>query len=220
MSDDARAAMLARIRRAIADGAPRHGAHGVSAHDDAPALVRGVPLDAATCIARLVHRVEEYRAHVEVTTHDALPAAIAARVAMRGARTLVIPADLPVAWRPAGVALREDHALDVATLDAVDGVITGCRLAIAETGTIVLDGGAAQGRRAISLLPDWHCCVVFASQVVGDVPDAVRALAAAGSLSRPQTWISGPSATSDIELDRVEGVHGPRTLEVLVVRDA
>jgi L-lactate dehydrogenase complex protein LldG len=96
-------------------------------------------------------------------------------------------------------------------------VLTGCALAIAETGTIVLDGGARSGRRALTLVPDLHLCVVEAGTIVPSVPDAVAALAQAVAEARPLTLVSGPSATSDIELDRVEGVHGPRRLEVFVV---
>ena len=116
----------------------------------------------------------------------------------------------------AGAAVTvDDPPLSYADLDALDGVVTGCAIAIAETGTIVLDAGPDQGRRAISLLPDLHVCVVMAGQVVGSVPEALARL----DPTRPQTWISGPSATSDIELQRVEGVHGPRTLDVVLVED-
>jgi L-lactate dehydrogenase complex protein LldG len=108
-----------------------------------------------------------------------------------------------------GVTLIADDDLSPAALDAVDGVITTAALAIAETGTVVLDGGPGQGRRALSLVPDYHLCIVRTSQIVGIVPEAL-------ARDRPQTWISGPSATSDIELDRVQGVHGPRTLEVIL----
>jgi L-lactate dehydrogenase complex protein LldG len=110
--------------------------------------------------------------------------------------------------------LSDDPPLGVADLDAADGVVTGAALAIALTGTIVLDTGPGQGRRALSLLPDLHVCVVEAGQIAANVPAAIERLAP----GRPQTWISGPSATSDIELNRVEGVHGPRSLHIIVVR--
>jgi L-lactate dehydrogenase complex protein LldG len=121
---------------------------------------------------------------------------------------------LPLEWRPQGAV--EDRGLDAHELDALDGALTGCGLAIAETGTIVLDGGAAQGRRALTLVPDYHLCVVPVDRIVGVVPEAVELLEPAVREGRPLTFISGPSATSDIELSRVEGVHGPRTLHVVV----
>jgi L-lactate dehydrogenase complex protein LldG len=111
----------------------------------------------------------------------------------------------------------DDPPMSAAELDGFDGVLTGCALAIAETGTIVLDAGARSGRRAITLVPDYHACVVEAGRIVAGVPDAVALLAEAAADGRPVTLVSGPSATSDIELDRVEGVHGPRTLDVFVV---
>ena len=111
----------------------------------------------------------------------------------------------------------DDPPLSAQALDRLDGVLTGCALAIAETGTIVLDGGERSGRRALTLVPDWHMCVVEPEAIVAGVPDAVAALADAAREGRPITLVSGPSATSDIELDRVEGVHGPRTLDVLVL---
>ncbi|MGZ3598655.1 MAG: LutC/YkgG family protein, partial [Ktedonobacterales bacterium] len=139
---------------------------------------------------------------------------------------LAIPPDIPSAWltdlASSGVELLRDEPgtapLSYAQLDSSDGVLTGCALAIAQTGTIVLDAGAYQGRRVLTLLPDYHLCVVYADQIVDIVPQAIEQLAdAVREQQRPITFISGPSATSDIELNRVEGVHGPRTLEVLVV---
>jgi L-lactate dehydrogenase complex protein LldG len=132
----------------------------------------------------------------------------------------VVPADLPLDWLPPEIEAvpdRADRPLGVRDLDAIDGVLTGCALGIAETGTIVLDGGAASGGRALTLVPDHHVCVVEASQIVASVPDAIAALEPAAREGRPITFVSGPSATSDIELERVEGVHGPRKLDILVV---
>ena len=141
---------------------------------------------------------------------------IAAVCAEHGARRLVIPAGLPPDRRPGGLDLVEDTQLDPHTLDGTDGVITGCTVAIAETGTIVLTAAPHEGRRAITLVPDLHICLVDQSQIVELLPEAIARLNQAVRERRPITMISGPSATSDIELDRVEGVHGPRTLVVLV----
>lgn len=169
-------------------------------------------------VARFAQRVAEYKATVRRVSAAELPSAIAQSCARRGVRRLVTPPDLPEDWAPAGVELVSDHALSNADLDSSDGVLTGCALGVAQTGTIILDGGPGQGRRAISLLPDYHLCVVRADQIVDLVPEAIARLAEAVRVARrPITFISGPSATSDIELNRVEGVHGPRTLEVLIV---
>ncbi|HZU40511.1 MAG TPA: LUD domain-containing protein, partial [Solirubrobacteraceae bacterium] len=133
-------------------------------------------------------------------------------------RHLVVAPALPEAWRPRGVALVDDTGLTASDLDDIDGALTGCALAIAETGTIVLDGQGSSGRRAITLIPDHHICVIEAAQVTGSVPEAVAALAEAVTRRRaPITMVSGPSASSDIELTRIEGVHGPRHLLALVV---
>jgi L-lactate dehydrogenase complex protein LldG len=169
-------------------------------------------------VARFAERVAEYKATVRRVTAAELPGAIAQSCARRGVRRLVVPADLPEGWAPAEVELLRDEGLSNAELDTSDGVLTGCALGVAQTGTIILDGGPAQGRRAISLLPDYHLCVVRADQVVDLVPEAIARLTDAVRVARrPVTLIAGPSATSDIELNRVEGVHGPRTLEVLIV---
>ena len=173
----------------------------------------------AELIVRFTERLVDYKAKVRRVTIAELPGAIAAACMARGVRRLVAPADLPERWAPAEVELLRDTggALSNEQLDASDGVLTGSALGIAQTGTIVLDGGPAQGRRALTLLPDYHLCVVRANQIVELVPEAIARLVTAGAERRPITLISGPSATSDIELSRVEGVHGPRTLEVLIV---
>jgi L-lactate dehydrogenase complex protein LldG len=162
----------------------------------------------------LTDRLVDYKAGVTRCTADELPAAIAevlSRTAPAG--RIVVPPGLPEAWTAGADLLRDDGSTSTDELDTVAGVVTACAVAVAETGTIVLDASPDQGRRALSLVPDLHLCVVRADQVVQTVPEAVRRLEA----TRPLTWISGPSATSDIELNRVEGVHGPRTLEVLLV---
>jgi L-lactate dehydrogenase complex protein LldG len=207
-TDAARDAVLARVRAALADRPP------------AVAIPRDYQqtLPPRGAIAELfVERVSDYRATVHRTTAAGLTASIAAVLAARGAVRLVTPVGIPDAWLP-GIQVErvgDDPPLTFRDLDQLDGAITGCAVAIAETGTIVLDGGSDQGRRALSLLPDLHVCVVLASQVVGSVPEALTRL----SPTRPQTWISGPSATSDIELQRVEGVHGPRLLDVIFVEE-
>jgi L-lactate dehydrogenase complex protein LldG len=211
MPESAKEAVLARIRAALA-GAPE---------------VAPVPRtyrqrderDRDTLLTEFVERLRDYKAHVERIELAALPRAIAEACAHYQIRRLVVPTDVPTEWLPAGIeALRDDPPLANADLDQSDGVLTGCALAIAQTGTIVLDGGAHQGRRALSLVPDRHLCVVHADQVVGLVPEGIDRLAT--DPTAPITFISGPSATSDIELSRVEGVHGPRLLHILVVGPA
>lgn len=168
----------------------------------------------------LIDRLVDYRALVRQCPVDDLGATIADALGERGAHTVVVSADLDPSWTAnLSANVRTDqpssgHRLSVSELDGVDGVITSCAAAIAETGTLILDGSPGQGRRVLTLIPDYHLCVVFADQIVPDVPQALARLTA----TRPLTMISGPSATSDIELNRVEGVHGPRTLEVIIVR--
>ena len=202
----AREAILEAIRAALADR---------------PAEV-SVPRDYETAlppstdlVARFVDRVDDYRATIERTTVDQLPNVIATTLATHGAHRIAAPAGVPAAWFGATDVerIRDEPPLVHAELDKLDGTLTGCAVAIAETGTIVLDAGPDQGRRVLTPLPDLHVCVVRVDQVVGTVPEALGRLDA----RRPQTWISGPSATSDIELQRVEGVHGPRRLAVILV---
>jgi L-lactate dehydrogenase complex protein LldG len=133
----------------------------------------------------------------------------------RGKTGLLVPAGVPAAWLPEGFAFRVDEGLSYAELDASQGVLTACDGAIALTGTIVIAHTPGQGRRALSLVPDYHLCVVRLDQLVATVPEGMRRMA--GLLPAPLTTISGPSATSDIEMIRVKGVHGPRTLEVILV---
>jgi L-lactate dehydrogenase complex protein LldG len=205
--DDARAVILGRIRAALADAPPPVAIP----RDYEMALPPRTPI-----LDLLVERVGDYRATVQRSTASGLPDAIAVVLTRHRAARIMVPAGIPASWLAAIQEvewLADDPPLSHAALDGVDGVLTGCAVAIAETGTIVLDAGPGQGRRALSLLPDLHLCVVRADQVVGSVPEALARL----DPTRPQTWISGPSATSDIELQRVEGVHGPRRLEVIVV---
>ncbi|GAA1739953.1 LutC/YkgG family protein [Luedemannella helvata] len=167
--------------------------------------------DDVDVVALFAERAAEYRATVTLTDAASLPATIA-RVAA-GLR-LAVPADIPPEWVDGLAVVRDEPLLANAALDRLDGVLTGAAVAIALTGTVVLDAGPTQGRRALTLLPDRHICVVRADQIVGTVAQALGRL----DPRRPQTWISGPSATSDIELNRVEGVHGPRDLTLLVLR--
>jgi L-lactate dehydrogenase complex protein LldG len=169
-------------------------------------VVRGYHRQGPAGVELFAERVADYRAVVH--TVSGVPEFL---TSLRGKR-IVAPADVPAEWLVDGVTWLHEP-LSIEQLDQADGVLTGCAVAIADTGTIVLDGGEAQGRRALTLLPDYHLCVVRADQIAGSVPEALARL----EPTRPLTFISGPSATSDIELNRVEGVHGPRTLEVLIV---
>jgi L-lactate dehydrogenase complex protein LldG len=207
---EARAEVLQRIRGALGHGAavPEVPRDYLGAGEPAPS--------GGDVVELFCERCADYRATVRRVSAAELPKAVSAACAERGARRLVTPPEGPTDLE--GLELvADDPPLGPRELDGFDGVLTGCALAIAETGTIVLDGGARSGRRAITLVPDYHVCVVEAERIVAAVPDAVAALAEAAAEGRPVTFVSGPSATSDIELDRVEGVHGPRTLDVFVV---
>ena len=160
-----------------------------------------------------VERLHHYDATTRRLAQTELDAGVRAALAERGVRRLVAPEGVPESWLEGVEPLRDDPPLDPPALDASDGVISTCAVAIAQTGTIVLDGSAGMGRRVLSLVPDYHLCVVRADQVVGSVPEALARL----DPLRPLTFVSGPSATVDIEMVRVAGVHGPRTLEVILV---
>jgi L-lactate dehydrogenase complex protein LldG len=213
---DARAEVLRRVRLALSDIPTGEAPGDVPVARDYRATDMKSHEERVACF---VERVTEYRATVHRVEASDLSGTIASVCASRGVKTLAVPADLPEDWSASGVTLLRDLPLTNKQLNDADGVLTACALGIAQTGTIVLDRGPGQGRRSLTLLPDYHLCVIREDQIVGTVPEAVAALRESSSIpGRPQTWISGPSATSDIELSRVEGVHGPRMLEVLVVR--
>lgn len=212
MNSTAREQILARVRAATADVQSPIGARGPVPIIEAPAPGRREVLEL------FAENVADYRAVVVKAAADDLATVIADALTRLQVTSVVVPAGLDENWLSGATVHRvHDHDLDAQALDGIDGVVTGARLGIATTGTIVLDHGPGQGRRALSLIPDVHVCVVRADQVVHDVPEGVARLAEFGSETRPLTWISGPSATSDIELDRVEGVHGPRKLVMVLV---
>jgi L-lactate dehydrogenase complex protein LldG len=188
--------VLGRIRAALGDPAP--------APAEVPRDYRRGGREADLDL--LVERLEDYKAVVYRGV------SVAETVAALAPATLVVPPGIDPAWLPETVEVVRDDGLSADTLAVAGGVLTAATVAVAETGTIVLDGSPDQGRRVLSLLPDLHICVVRADQVVASVPEAIARL----DPRRPLTWISGPSATSDIELNRVEGVHGPRRLHVIV----
>jgi L-lactate dehydrogenase complex protein LldG len=208
----ARDEILARIRVATApNGQPGQPAAGTDGSRYRMAgSVRGAAL-----LDLLAERLSDYRAIVQRAEPDQLGAAVAAALLRRGVRRIAVPPGLQLPGWPADIEVVAGDGLAPDVLDALDGVVTGAAVAIAETGTIVLDSSPGQGTRAVTLVPDYHLCIVHAEQVVHLVPEAVVRLAP--HATQPLTWISGPSATSDIELNRVEGVHGPRTLEVIIV---
>ncbi len=207
----ARDDVLARVRAALAD------VPASERPDDVPVPRDYRRHDAADAPARFLARVAAYRAAVHRCDAEDVPDVLRGIVDRHGARRVVVPAGLPESWTRAVPEPVLDRPLSVRELDAVDGVLTTCAVAIADTGTVVLTGGPGQGRRALTLLPDLHVCVLGAGLVVGTVPEAFDRLAALGLAGAPLTFVSGPSATSDIEMSRIEGVHGPRRLEVVVV---
>jgi L-lactate dehydrogenase complex protein LldG len=206
----AREAVLGRIGAALAAGVDV---------PDVPRAYRQAGTAGGDVVELFCSRAADYLATVRRMSERDLESALAEACAERGTRRVVAsPASPGAAARIPGLTVVADSPdIAPAALDDFDAALTGCALAVAETGSIVLDGGPASGRRALTLVPDHHLCVVRAEQVVAGVPDAVAALAGAARAGRPITFVSGPSATSDIELERVEGVHGPRKLDIFVV---
>ncbi|MBT3162986.1 LUD domain-containing protein [Streptomyces sp. Vc74B-19] len=209
---NSRERILGRVRRALADVPP-----GEDPPVERDYLREHGERTAEETVDLLAENLADYRAVVHRTDTGSLPGVVAELLAARGASSVLVPPGLDESWLAAAEVTRvpDDAGSTPHELDGVDSVVTACAVAVAETGTLVLDGSPDQGRRRISLVPDHHICVVrVPDQVVASVPQALERL----DPTRPLTWISGPSATSDIELDRVEGVHGPRTLEVVLVR--
>jgi L-lactate dehydrogenase complex protein LldG len=206
--------ILAEIRRA----APESGA---ALQAEYAAIEREYPTSATLEEGGRLHLFEERLLDYDATVYHCAEAEIANAVACalsaRNKRSLVIPRGLPRKWLPEAFAFTTDERLGYEELDRCEGVLTGCALAIAVTGTIVLRHSEVEGRRALTLIPDYHLCVVRASQVAETVVEGMRAIAHLGA--DPVTTISGPSATADIEMTRIKGVHGPRVLEVILVDD-
>ena len=198
----ARDEVLQRVRAAIAP-----------ATAPAEEVPRGYRTRTDDGIDTFIERLHHYEARTQRVAPGELDGAVRATLSQRGVRRLVAPDGVPDAWLEQIEPLRDVPPLEPHALDAADGVITTCAVAIAQTGTIVLDGSAGMGRRVLTLVPDYHLCVVRAEQLVGSVPEAIAKLEA----TRPLTFVSGPSATVDIEMVRVGGVHGPRRIEVIVV---
>jgi len=212
----AREEILRRVREAVADVTEPDPALDVPV-----TWAYGRPLATTDVLADFVEKVEDYRATVVRVPADGVAQAVADALVARGATSAVLPAGVPGAWAQAvsdaGVRVHADEPpLTHAELNGIDAVVTAAAVGMADSGTIALDHGDDQGRRALSLLPDAHVCVVRADQVVSDVPEGIARLAPALRARRPVTWLSGGSATSDIELSRVEGVHGPRQLWVVL----
>ena len=201
----ARDEVMARVRAAIAPA----GAAARSAPEEVPREYRTRSDDG---IDTFIDRLHHYQAQTHRCAASDLDEAVRAVLGDRGVRRMAVPDGIPDNWTDHLEPLRDEPPLDAHTLDQADGVITTCAVAIAQSGTFILDGGPGMGRRILSLVPDYHLCVVRAEQIVGSLPEALAKL----EPTRPLTFVSGPSATVDIEMVRVRGVHGPRRLEVVV----
>ena len=211
-----RATILGSIRAALGSGAEMASTLIAKEYAAIPrAYKRQGALNSSAMLELFTHRLLEYDAGVTRCSTDEIPDEVSRLLNGRNRKRLAIPEGLPAAWLPAGFDFPIATHFDVYQLDALDGVLTGCTVAIAETGSIVLQNAAAQGPRILSLVPDYHLCIVFAEQVVETVPESFARLDATAAL--PTTFFSGPSATADIEMTRIKGVHGPRFLDVLLV---
>jgi L-lactate dehydrogenase complex protein LldG len=204
--------VLNRIRAATHTGAQKDRTEAYAAIPRA--YVHAGELSAAECVALMIKRLQGYDANVVETTADQLSKVIAEQIAASGRHSFVVPAGVPPAWLAAGYEWKIDKSLSAAELEQTEGVLTGAFCGIADSGTIVLHHSSTEGRRILTLLPDWHLCVLYASQVVQTLPEYFARCEQAPGIA---TFISGPSATADIEMTRIKGVHGPRFLNVVVV---
>ena len=212
-SSGSREAILDRVRRATVNGSPNVDRSYAELKRD---YLRTGRLGLEKRLELMIERLREYDAEVVESSPASLPEAIATQLAASGRHTFVAPPGLPAEWMAPGFDWKIDRGLTTAGLEKADGVVTASFCGIADSGTIVLHHSATEGRRVISLLPDWHLCVLRASDVVETLPEYFARCAEAPALA---TYISGPSATADIEMTRIKGVHGPRFLHVIVVRD-
>jgi L-lactate dehydrogenase complex protein LldG len=208
-----RQAILDRIRKATDGGAPDVAGSYAGLERS---YVRTGRLGAEERIALMIERLREYDAEVVEATPESLAEAIRGQLAPSGRHRFVAPAGLPAEWLAEGFDWKVDHGLSTAEIEQAEGVVTAAFCGIADSGTMVLHHSSDEGRRILSLLPDWHLCVLRASQVVETLPEYFALCSEAPALA---TYISGPSATADIEMTRIKGVHGPRFLHVVVVRD-
>ncbi len=213
----ARAEILARIRSAnqAVSGTATSDTPDIAWQAISRSYVREGPLQQEGMLRLLEERLIDYGAQVFHATSGELPDAIERILGARKKSRILLPTGIPPSWLPLTVKFQEDHQFDAFELDTWEGVLTLATAAIAATGTIVLQNGPGQGRRALTLVPDYHLCVVSAEQVVETVPEAFALLSA--TATRSTTFISGPSATADIEMTRIQGVHGPRFLDVILV---
>ncbi len=213
---EARGAILSSIRSALRAPAEHDDGARQAEYEGLPrGYKRAATLQGEALLALFTHRLIEYDAGVARVPRAQIADAVARLLGKRGLKRIAIADDLPAEWLPCGFQFEKASAFGAQQLDELEGALTGCAVAIAETGTIVLQNAAAQGPRSLSLVPDYHLCVVFAAQVVETVPECFARLDATAAL--PTTFISGPSATADIEMTRIKGVHGPRFLDVLMV---
>jgi len=211
---DARRIVLSRIRSALLPQA-KHGGAAEAWAGIPRDYRRDSTLSGGALLELFTERLRDYDAQVLRSEPDGIVEAIARMFRARGVGRMLVPGGFPGEWLPDGFEYAHDEELSIGGLDSCPGVITTCTLGIAETGTIVLQNAPGQGRRAASLVPDYHLCVVEAASVVATVPEAMAALRATAAL--PTTFISGPSATADIEMTRIKGVHGPRFLDVILL---